>query len=287
MASRGRLLQGFTRASHARVSLRGMDTKTLAPRVVALYEQASPPERVTLLNRLLRPLGPLDAGIGQQLLDQSPAGERKLAPALSQAAALLAAAPEAAGRTRAVLVLTDGAAAPADALGPALAELKAVGLAPKVWLHPGRFISAAELGQLVTDFGAAELLTVEGPESAAALWELLSAARPHGGPMAAQLTLVDTVAAAHALVEGSAQPAAVWDPAAGSLSWDLKNLKADRPTWLRYQLRPQGLGTRLAVDRQEGRIRYTDGQGQSGELRLPRPWLRVWGRAVLYLPWGE
>lgn len=36
-----------------------MDTQTLAPRIAALYEQASPPERVTLLNRLLRPLGPL------------------------------------------------------------------------------------------------------------------------------------------------------------------------------------------------------------------------------------
>ena len=36
-----------------------MDTSDLAPQVVALYERATPPERVTLLNRLLRPVGPL------------------------------------------------------------------------------------------------------------------------------------------------------------------------------------------------------------------------------------
>lgn len=36
-----------------------MDTSHLAPRVAELYELASPPERVTLLNRLLRPVGPL------------------------------------------------------------------------------------------------------------------------------------------------------------------------------------------------------------------------------------
>lgn len=36
-----------------------MDPHDLAPRVAALYEHASAPERVTLLNRLLRPVGPL------------------------------------------------------------------------------------------------------------------------------------------------------------------------------------------------------------------------------------
>ncbi len=36
-----------------------MHSNELAPRVAALYEQATPSERVTLLNRLLRPVGPL------------------------------------------------------------------------------------------------------------------------------------------------------------------------------------------------------------------------------------
>lgn len=36
-----------------------MDPRDLPPRVAALYAQATEPERVTLLNRLLRPLGPL------------------------------------------------------------------------------------------------------------------------------------------------------------------------------------------------------------------------------------
>lgn len=239
---------------------------------------------------LLRPLGPLDAGIGQQLLDQSPAGERKLAPALSQAADLLAAAPESAGRRRVVLLLTDGAAAPAagDALEPALAQLKAAAAEPLVWLHPGRFISAEELAALGGAFGAAAVLAAEGPESAAALWDRLSDARARGGPLASQATLADSVDAGQSLVEGSADPAAAaWDPAAGSLRWDLKDLRANRPTLIRYRLTAQGLGSRLPVDRQEARLSYTDGLGLSGELRLPRPWLRVLGRAVLYLPWGE
>jgi hypothetical protein len=36
-----------------------MDSSQMAPRVVEMYERASAPERVTLLNRLLRPVGPL------------------------------------------------------------------------------------------------------------------------------------------------------------------------------------------------------------------------------------
>lgn len=49
----------FTIASQTPASLQDMDLRDLPRRVAALYAQASPPERVTLLNRLLRPLGPL------------------------------------------------------------------------------------------------------------------------------------------------------------------------------------------------------------------------------------
>jgi hypothetical protein len=50
---------GFIIASQAEASVGAMDTTDLAPRLAALYEQATPPERVNLLNRLLRPVGPL------------------------------------------------------------------------------------------------------------------------------------------------------------------------------------------------------------------------------------
>lgn len=236
---------------------------------------------------LIRPLGPLEAGIGQQLLDQSPAGERRLAPALALAAEALGPAMEASPRRRAVLLLTDGAAAPADALGPAVAELRAAGIAVQLWLHPGRFISTTELAQLTSDLGGEAVTAVEGPESAAALWDLLSASRPHAGALASVLTLEDWLSPGHTLVEGSVQPAANWDPSASRLSWELKDLKADRPTVLRYQLQPQGLGSRVPVDARPAQAAFTDGQGRSGSLTLPRPWLWLEGRGLVWLPWGE
>ena len=49
----------FTIDSQTGPTVHDMDARDLPLRVAALYAQASGPERVTLLNRLLRPLGPL------------------------------------------------------------------------------------------------------------------------------------------------------------------------------------------------------------------------------------
>ena len=49
----------FTIDSQTGPNVHAMDARDLPPRVAALYAQSSGPERVTLLNRLLRPLGPL------------------------------------------------------------------------------------------------------------------------------------------------------------------------------------------------------------------------------------
>jgi len=231
-----------------------------------------------------QPLEPPGPDLGRLLAEMAPGGDRHLAAGLSAAADLLTAA-RLPNRRQAVLVLTDGSAPTgADDLAPALAAMGGQGIAVRLWLHPGRFIAAAELQALSAAFGKDAIVATEGPESAAALLDWLTAATPFAGNLAATLAVVDSVAPGMALVAGSAQPAPVVDPSTGDLRWDLTALRQDRVTQLRYLVQASRLGSRVPLDRVAATAAYTDGLGRPGEFLFPRPMLRVRGAGEAYLP---
>lgn len=230
----------------------------------------------------LQPVGP---DLGRLLAELSPAGDRRLALGLELAQGVLArgALP---GRRQAVLVLTDGAApAAVDDVAPAVAALGAKGVAVRVWLHPSRFVSATELQAVEAGFGKDAAVAVEGPESAVAMADWLTAAKPFLGNLAAALEVVDGIGPGMALIDGSIQPAASVEPATGSLRWSLKAQVQDRDIQLRYRLRANRIGSRVPVDNLAATVAYTDGLGIAGGFRLPRPMLRVRGAGEAVLPW--
>jgi len=233
---------------------------------------------------ILQHLQPQTPELGRLLAELTPAGDRRLALGLALAESALARGSQP-GRRQAVLVLTDGAApASADDVAPAVASLGAKKVAVRVWLHPGRFVSATELQGLDAGFGKDATLAVEGPESAAILADWLTAAKPFLGDLAAALEVVDSVAPGMTLIDGSILPAATVDPATGGLRWSLKAQLQDRDIQLRYRLRADRIGSRVPVDNLAATAAYTDGLGIAGGFPFPRPLLRVRGAGEALLP---
>jgi len=87
------------------------------------------------------------------------------------------------------------------------------------------------------------------------------------------ITVEDVVPANMAYLEGSARPAALWDPSSRTLTWTLGAVAAEDGVALTYRLRPVDTGT-WPTNVRAG-ARYLDVLGGQGRLTFGVPWVLV------------
>jgi Mg-chelatase subunit ChlD len=86
--------------------------------------------------------------------------------------------------------------------------------------------------------------------------------------LATSMTIVDELPANMRYIEGSARPAAAWDPAARTLTWQLTNVPFTGAQ-VTFQVEPLELG-RHPTNVEAG-SHYVDGLDEQGDLRFPVP----------------
>lgn len=211
-----------------------------------------------------------------------PAGDTRPGDALSAAHDLLAAARRP-GVAQAVLLVTDGV--PYDQSADALDRLAGAGVLLAAMIFDNG--QDAPDGFFVDELRARSPHVAVEPAAAAAA-QLIAAVAAAAGPprTAAELirsgTVVDRLPANMRYVPGSAVPPAVFDAAAGTLTWPLDSVPAGgRPTFA-FRVVPLEIGehpTNVAADAD-----LVDGVGAPGRLVFPVPRVVVVEPERIYLP---
>lgn len=212
-------------------------------------------------------------------------GESGLATALSLAAALFE-SEGIAGQSGAVLWVTDGSNLTlGDDPTRALTTLEQAGIRLYTQLHPFRAIRSSHLQALRALVDPARIFAHQGPESMDMQAAALSGSQAGINYLGFQsLHIEDQLAEGMNYIAGSAEPPATWDPATGSLSWDLGPQSAAKPPRLRYQLRPSRMGSWQPISHVARATVELEAELGPFTLGLPNPALRVRGAGEALLP---
>lgn len=184
------------------------------------------------------------------------------------------------GAAQMILLVTD--ANPKDETYAALEASRAAGLNLAALVFEGGQRADDDFLALFEGNGG-RLLFDPRPWDLAAFSDALIQTRPEPG-LFESITVLDRIPANMRYVAGSAQPAAVYDPAAHALRWTLGEVRAATGLRLRYRLEPLEVGT--WPTNIEALADYRDARGQSGELVFPVPEVEVYQPEphLAYLP---
>lgn len=215
----------------------------------------------------LVPLTIEEAGLRKALADLRPFGSSRIDRGLTAVEAALAS--QARPGTRQVVVLvSDGRSGRAEAMAAA-DRLKTAGITLFTVATDG---SAPEL-RLMRDLAssASHALAADDPQHLAKLLAQI-ADRLALRELFRTVTLVDELPANMSFVPGSDRPAAAWDPAARTLTWQFAGV-TDAGMTVAYQVEPQQAGE--WPTNRAAWLDFSDGFGRPGRADFPVPRVRV------------
>lgn len=221
------------------------------------------------------------SGAAMAIADLVAAGPTELARALEQAGELLAgsAAP---GQRRVVLIVSDGAPlAAGDEPAGAAQTLREDGVELFAAIHPFVGLDEADLAPWIALVGGADrLFTIFTPEAIERQAERLIDEHPAAAAPLPALLVTERLAPGMRYIEGSAEPAADYNPTTHTLTWSFPS--AADAARMRYRVQVEGLGSWRRVS--EGAIALRTDAPAEPLLRFPVPVLRVRGKGEAYMP---